>query len=182
MVMLFKVSQPKQGPTSSVLNPEKIVTLPLFVDCIEWGDFSEQHIQLAKTAISKLNLRLPYVLTSSTSVTRYRVSTLPFEDQQSVEREINKLRNIGIISHRIQENGPWINAISFGEFDDNITAQDMLKKLSDSGISGTTISEYKIAQKKFVFFETDASIITELDHLISQFSDSSLVHTTCERL
>ncbi|MDR4518017.1 MAG: SPOR domain-containing protein [Nitrosomonas sp.] len=182
MAMLFKFGQPKQGSNSPALNPEKIVVLPALVNCTEWGDFSDQQLQLAETAIGKLNLQLPFKLISSASVIKYRVNTLPFEDQQTVEREINKLRNMGIISHRIQENGPWLNAISFGEFDDNAAALDMQKKLNDSGITHTTIEEYESAQKKFVFIGTDATKITELHQLITQFSDSRLVHTTCERL
>lgn len=89
---------------------------------------------------------------------------------------------MGIISHRIDENGPWLNAISFGEFEDETSADNLLKKLNNDGIDSIIISEHKIEQEKFVFFETDTYKITQLQHLITQFPYSRLVHTTCERL
>lgn len=178
----FKANQQDQDSVSSGANPEKIIVLPAFAACIEWSGFSEQDIQSAETALGELNLHIPYKLILSTPHIKYQVHTSPFENRQTVEREINKLRNMGIISHRIQEQGSLLNAISFGEFEDKTAAHDMLQKLNNNGITNTTISEHKIEQKKFVFFEPGAQIITQLQHLITQFPNSRLVHTTCERL
>ena len=182
IIMFFKIDQQDQDSFSPAANPEKVIVLPALADCIEWGDFSEQDMQSAEMALSKLNLQIPYRQNLSTLLIKYQVHTSPFENRQAVEREINKLRNMGIISHRIQEKGQWLNAILFGEFENKAAAQEMLKKLNKNGIANTTISEHKIEQKKFVFFETDAHKIVELQHLITQFPDSRLVHTTCERL
>lgn len=182
IIMFFKAGPQDQDSDSPVVNPEKIIVLPTFVDCIEWGEFSEDLIQSAETAINELNLQLPYKEILSATLIKYQVHTSPFENRQAVEREINKLRNMGIISHRIQEKGPWLNAISFGEFEDKTAAHDVLKKLNSEKITNTIISEHKIEQMKFLFFGTDANKISELQHLITQFPDSRLVHTTCERL
>lgn len=181
-MMFFKTDQRDQDSDSQVRDPEKIILLPAFVDCIEWGDFAEQQIHSAETAIGELNLQSPYKKILSTLPIEYQVHTSPFENRQAVEREINKLRNMGIISHRINENSPFQNAISFGEFEDKTAAHDLLKKLSDDGITNITISEYKVEQKKFLFFETNAHKIAELHNLISQFPGSKLVHTACERV
>ena len=57
---------------------------------------------------------------------KYWVHTPAFENRQNAEREINKLRNMGIISFRVQETEEWLNAISFGEFKNRVTAQKLL--------------------------------------------------------
>ena len=178
----YITNQQDQVSVSLGINSEKIIVLPVFVDCIEWGVFSKHDIQSVETALNALDLQIPYKLISSTSLIKYQIHSPPFENQQAVEREINKLRNMGIISHRIDEIDPWVNAISFGEFEDKAAANDMLKKLNNNDIANTTISEHEIEQKKFVFFETDAHKIVELQHLSTQFPGSRLVHTTCERL
>lgn len=181
-IIFFKSGQQEQVSNAPAINPEKIIVLPPLVNCVEWGELSEQDLQSAETAINALNLQMPHKKISSATLIKYQVHTSPFKNQQAVEREINKLRNMGIISHRIEEQGALLNAISFGEFEDETEAYDLLKKLNSDGIVDATINKHKIERKKFLFFEADINKISELRALIRQFPDSRLAQTTCERL
>ncbi|HBV21150.1 MAG TPA: SPOR domain-containing protein [Nitrosomonas sp.] len=182
IAMYHQSNQQNRKSVSPVVNPEKIISLPANENCMEWGTFSGQDSRLVETAISKLGLEKPYKKTFFASLTKYRVHTPPFENRDAVEREINKLRNMGIISYRVREQGPWLNAISFGDLEDKTAAQDLLKKLNSKGIVNVAIHTRKIEQEKFLFFETGADDIAKLQNLATQFTGSKLAHTTCEHL
>ncbi|PTN11703.1 SPOR domain-containing protein [Nitrosomonas aestuarii] len=182
IAMYYQSNQQNRKSVSPVMNPEKIILLPAEESCIKWGTFSGQSLSLAEAAISKLGLKRPYKKTSSTSLTKYRVHTPPFENREAVEREINKLRNMGIISYRVREQGPWLNAIFFGDLEDKTAAQNLLNKLNSKGITNVAIHTRSIEQKKLLFFEADTDNIAKLQNLATQFTGSKLVHTTCERL
>ncbi|SER73464.1 hypothetical protein SAMN05421690_10628 [Nitrosomonas sp. Nm51] len=184
-LQFFQPTRQEIGKNSAihVVNPEKIILLPTVANCIEWGDFSgPDSIESAETAIQTLDLGLPYRLALSAPLIQYRLHTAPFTDQQTVEREINKFRNMGIISYRIMDQGHWFNAISFGEFTGKQTAQALQKKLNAQEITGTIISEQVVEQKKFLFFETNIHEISALQSLAQQFPGSKLTQATCERL
>jgi len=180
-IVYTPVSKAPESILRSV-NPEKIVLLPAAVDCIEWGYFSASSAASAKTALDKLNLHVPSKQIMSDTLTQFQIHTTPFNNQRSVEREINKLRNMGIVSYRILEQGTLFNAISFGEFAEQASAYDLQKKLNDKGINDTAISKHIIEHHKFLLFNMDAHKIAELETLIEQFPESKLTHATCERL
>ncbi|SEM93041.1 SPOR domain-containing protein [Nitrosomonas marina] len=187
LLLALQVSQPvmqtrDNNSDTHVVNSEKIILLPAEVSCIVWGNFSLTEIESAETALQALDLNTPYRVTSAAPLTQYRVHTVPFEDQQAADREINKFRNSGISSFRILEQGTWFNSISFGEFADELSAQKLQKKLNLQEITGTIISKYLIKQKKISIFEADTSKNIALQSLIEQFPDSKLTQTTCERL
>ncbi len=182
VTMFFLSNQPHRDAESPVVNPEKIILLPASVRCIEWGEFSEQNLQLVDLALNRLNLQKPYKQIVSNSLIKYWVHTAPFPNRQSVEREINKLRNMGIISYRVRTEGPWLNAVSFGDYNDKTTAQNVIIKLNGKGLTNAKISKREINQKKYLFFETNPANITALQNLAAQFTGSKLELKTCERL
>lgn len=172
---------------SSVFNREKIKLLPAHIDCIVWSDFSGQTLQQAETAIKAMDIKKPYKQVLSSVKTKYWVHTAPYNDQSAAKREINKLRNMGIISYRVQEKGPWLNAISFGMLESNSAANKLIKKLEKKGFNKVSVSKVsankrKTEHRQFLFLAIDAHKLDKLQNLASQFPDSRLVHTTCERL
>lgn len=182
IIVNYQSGQQDIDAASSAFNPEKINMLPPYVDCMVWRDFTGPKLQQAKAAIKKLELLKPYKLVLSSSKTKFWIHTSPYENQQAAERAINKLRNMGIISYRIQDKGPWLNAISFGKMKNNAAANTLADKLNQKGLTKVTISRQVIEYRKFLFFEADTHQITELQNLASQFPDSRLAHTICERL
>ncbi len=180
VVMNFQSYQHK--PVSPAINPEKIILLSAAVDCMVWGDFTEEHLPHVEAVLDQMALLRSYKRVPSQTVARYWIHTEPFRNRQAAEREINKLRNLGIISHRVSEEGVWLNAISFGEFKNRISAQKLLKQLEAKSETNAMILERKIAQKKYLIFVTDPQKIAELKHLADQFTDSNLEQSTCERL
>ncbi|MCB1937532.1 MAG: hypothetical protein KDF59_16515 [Nitrosomonas sp.] len=180
VVMSFQSEQ--QEPVSVGVFPEKIVLLPDSVACAVLGDFTEQEVEQVEDALNQVELPRRYKKVSAKAIVRYWVHTDPFTDRQTVEREINKLRNMGIISYRVQEEGKWLNAISFGEFRNASTANKLLETLNDKIEISAMIHEYEIRHKKFLIFEIDHQKMSELHYLTELFPNSNLEQTTCERL
>lgn len=173
----------EQQETVSVgVNPEKIVLLSDSIACAIWGDFTEREVKQVENALSQVELPRSYKKVPAKTIVRYWVHTNPFEDRQTVEREINKLRNMGIISYRVQEEGKWLNAISFGEFRNASTADKLLDTLNEKIDINAMILEYKIRHEKFLIFEVDQQKLAELNALAEQFPSSNLEQSTCERL
>jgi len=172
----------QQKPVSLAVNPEKIVLLQVSMDCIVWGDFTGEDLPRADAALGQLKLPRSYKQVFSKTITRYRVYTAPFGNRQVAEREINKLRNLGFISHRVSETGERLNAIFFGEFENRATAEKLLEQLKEKSEVNAMILQHKIELIKYLIFDIEPQIAAALSHLTDQFPDSNMEQSTCERL
>lgn len=179
-VMNFQSRQ--QKPVSLVVNPEKIILLQPSMDCIIWGDFTEADLPRADAALDQLKLPRSYKHVFSETITRYRVYTAPFGNRQAAEREINKLRNLGFISHRVSETGERLNAIFFGDFENRVTAENLLEQLKEKSGVSAMLFKHEIELRKYLIFDTEPQIAATLSHLVDEFPDSNMEQLTCERL
>ncbi len=162
--------------------PEKIVLLSKRVDCLNWGDFFKHEVQQVKNALIDQDINTQINVEFSKDTVLYWVYIPPFQDQQAADREINKLRNLGIVSFRVQEQGPWLNAISFSMYHDREEAQQLLRELQAKGISVAKIKERNSQLQKIVFYEPNETLEIKLQALLEQYADRELIHATCERL
>lgn len=179
-VMNFQSHQ--QEPVLLAVNPEKIILLQSSMDCIVWGDFTEEDLSRADAVLDQLKLPRSYKQVFSKSISIYQVYTAPFGNRQAAEREINKLRNLGFISHRVSAAGERLNAIFFGEFENQAAAEKLLEQLKEKSEVSAMIYQHKIELKKYLIFDTEPQIAATLDYLTDQFPDSNMEQQTCERL
>ena len=164
------------------VSPEKIILLQSSMDCIVWGDFTEEDLSRADAVLDQLKLPRSYKQVFSKSISIYQVYTAPFGNRQAAEREINKLRNLGFISHRVSEAGERLNAIFFGEFENQAAAEKLLEQLKEKSEVSAMIYQHKIELKKYLIFDTEPQIAATLDYLTDEFPDSNMEQQTCERL
>jgi SPOR domain len=179
-VMNFQSHQ--QKPVSIAVTPEKIILLQASMDCIVWGNLTEEDLPRADAALAQLKLPRSYKQVLSKTITKYHVYTAPFRNRQAAEREINKLRNLGFVSHRVSEAGERLNAIFFGEFEKRSTAEKTLEQLKEKSEVSAMILQHKIELRKYLIFDTDPQILENLSYLTDQFPGSSMEQLTCERL
>ncbi len=166
----------------TLLAPEKIILLPKRVDCLNWGDFLEQEAQQAKIALLDQDIKNPLSVAFSKYADLYWVHIPPLPDQQAANREINKLRNLGIASFRVEEHGAWLNAISFSMLHDRTAAQKLLRELQTKGVAEARIKERNIQLQKIVIHEPDEKLEIKLPTIVEQYPGSELMHATCERI
>jgi len=182
--VIIQIGSDKQPVVNepSLVAPEKIVLLPQQVDCLNWGDFFKHEVQQVKIALADQDINNPLSLEFSKNTVLYWVYIPPFQDQQAADREINKLRNLGIASFRVQEEGPWLNAISFSMYHDRGEAQLQLRELRTKGIETAKIKERNSQLQKIVIYEPNEMLEVKLQALVEQYAGRELVHATCERL
>ena len=167
---------------ASMFNPEKIVLLPIDEKCLEWGSFYEEQAHYAETILSEMVSDQSYKLEEAGSTMMYWLYIPPLPNKEAANRVINKLRNLGIVSFRVKENGEWKNAISLNMLYDKEDALKQLKEIEKKGITSATIENRSVTLKKIVIHNPTQMIKEQTQKLAEQFEGTQLVQSTCERL
>lgn len=165
-----------------LIHPEKIILLPGYENCLEWGNFHEEQIQYAETAISELTSDQLYSLEESGDTKMYWLYIPPLLNEEAANREINKLRNLGIVSFRVKEEGKWENAISLTMLYDKTDALKQLLEIEKKGIQNARIEKLSVTLKKFIIHNPAHAIKEQAQKLVEQFNGTQLTQRKCERL
>jgi len=168
--------------TTSIVNPEKIILLPVHENCFVWGNFYEEQIQYAETALSEIVSDQFYRIEEAGNAVMYWLYIPPLLNKEAANREINKLRNLGIVSFRIKDNGQWKNAISLGMSYDKKDTFKQLKEIENKGVTNATIDERNVTLKKIVIHYPTQMIREQVQKLIEQFDGTQLTQSKCERI
>lgn len=167
---------------ASMFNPEKIVLLPIDEKCLEWGSFYEEQVHYAETILSEMVSDQSYELEEAGSTMMYWLYIPPLPNKEAANRVINKLRNLGIVSFRVKENGEWKNAISLNMLNDKEDALKQLKEIEKKGITSATIENRSVTLKKIVIHNPTPMIKEQTQKLVEQFDGTRLVESKCEHL
>lgn len=170
----------EQAPV--VLNPEKIVLLPIDENCLEWGGFYEEQLQYGETVLSEIVPEQSYRLGEAGNAVMYWVYIPSLPSKEAANRMINKLRNLGIASFRVREDGKWKNAVSLGKFHDNDEAMKQLKEIEKKGITNATIEDHSVMLMKIVIDNPTQAMKEQIQKLVEQFEGTHLIQSKCERL
>lgn len=173
----------KQNPAVPVsVHPEKIVLVAAQENCLLWGDFYEEQIRYATTVLSDLFPGLIYDTEESGQTTMYWLYISRYPNKEAANREINKLRNLGIVSFRVKDDTQWQNAVSLGMFYDQQDALKQLREIEKKGITNAKIEERSVMLKKIVIHNPAHMIKEQMQKLVGQFDDTKLAQGKCERL
>lgn len=182
VIIHFSADNQANIKTPRLLNSEKIKLLPTRVSCLEWGDFFGNDLRRAETAITGLELSGKLSQNLIDVIAAYWVYIPPFSRTRDTNREIRKLKKLGIDNFQVQEEGAWHNAISLAVLRDKLAAQILLAELKNKGIAKATIGERNIKQIKFVIREPTVGVHAKMKIMAEKFVGSQLVATTCARL
>ncbi|WP_292916823.1 SPOR domain-containing protein [Nitrosomonas sp.] len=163
------------------VNPEKIILVPAHENCLIWGNFYEEQIQYAVSVLSELFPDLVYSLEEAGDTAMYWLYIPPYPNKELANREINKLRNLGIVSFRVKDDNQWENAISLGMFYDQNDALKQLREVEKKGITVAKIDNRTVLLKKIVIRESTQIIKDSMRKLAEQFEDTHLHSDQCER-
>lgn len=172
----------QQAAVPQLMNAEKIILLPASENCLEWGNFHEEQMQYAETILSEMVSDKTYELEEAGNALMYWLAIPPFMNKEAANREINKLRNLGIVSFRVKDENQWKNAISLGIFHDKNEALKQLQEIENKGIENATIEERSVTLKKIVFHNPSRMLTEQMEKLVKQFEDTHLAENKCERL
>ena len=163
------------------VNPEKIILVPAHENCLIWGNFYEEQIQYATSVLAELLPDLAYSLEEAGDTNLYWLYIPPYPNKDLANREINKLRNLGIVSFRVKDGSQWENAISLGMFYDQNDALKQLREVEKKGIVIAKIDHRTVLLKKIVVRESTQTTKDSMQKLVEQFDDTQLNSGECER-
>jgi len=178
-IMQSNPDNQSEAITEGLLHPGKITLLPTRVNCLEWGDFQGTEILQADAVVSELISDHTYTMEQSGSVAMHWIYIPPFENKQTADREINKLRNLGIVSFLVQDEGVWKNTISLAMLRDKSEARVRLEELKNKGVVTARIDERMVKLQKIVIREPSDRIQAQLQEQMKQFGDTRLTQKKC---
>jgi len=174
----------EQNETSApvLVNPEKIILVPVQENCLVWGNFYEEQIRYAETVLTELFPDLFYSQEESGDTIMYWLHIPRLPNKEAANREINKLRNLGIVSFRVKDDSKWENAISLGMFYDQKDALKQFREIEKKGITNARIEDRSVMLKKIIIYNPTHRIKEQMQKLVEQFDETQLAQDKCERL
>lgn len=182
IMMQFNSDQPSNEQVPTLLKTEKIKLLPSHVPCLEWGDFFGEDLKRVNERMHELNLNKRLSMHLVGEINAHWVYIPPINNARLAKKEVRRLKQKGISSFRVQEEGLWNNAISIALLRDENTAKQLLVNLKNKGIRSVKIGTRQLQQTKFVIREPEFSVYEKIQLMAAQFSESTLITTVCKRL
>ena len=170
-------------PTASpaVVANDKPVIAPANLTCYEWGIFSAVNLSGAQAAVSNLSLQAIVKEQSSTEAKRFWVYKPPLKSAEAAQAKAIELKKLGVEDLYVVQDTKWKNAISFGVFEDEQLATNLLNELKAKGVKEVLkgIRNQGKGHASLVFSKlTDAEVLA-LKKLKPDFPEADIKEVDC---
>lgn len=126
--------------------PKKTTPLPTTpiqeiaaTSCYEWGNFTASNLPSAQVALVKLGLNgAPKQAEVPRTDRRFWVYYPPLKNAKLAQEKADEIKALGIGEIFIVQDSQWRHAISFGLFQDEKLATNLLNDLQAKGVKGAT--------------------------------------------
>jgi cell division septation protein DedD len=149
--------------------------------CYEWGVFSETNLAGAQTAVSNLSLQAMVKDQSPLEAKRFWVYKPPLKSLEVAQAKVLELKALGIQELYIAQDAKWKNAISFGIFEDERLANNLLNELKNKGVRGVVkgLRNQGKGHASLQFNKLKEDDVTALKKLKSEFPEANLKEMAC---
>ncbi len=120
--------------TASVAEPIVAPVIATSPSCYEWGVFSAPRVAGAQTATLKLSLLASVKEQTSQEAKRFWIYRPPLKTAQEAQVKAAELKALGVQHMFIVQEPKWRNAISFGIFEDEQLAINLVNELKAKGV------------------------------------------------
>ena len=149
--------------------------------CYEWGVFSAAKLTSAQIAVAKLSLQATVKEQSATEAKRFWVYKPPLKSYEAAQAKAIELKALGVNDLYIVQDAKWKNAISFGIFEDEQLATNLLNELKAKGVREVvkSLRNQGAGHSSLAFSKlTDAQVI-ELKKLKPDFPEAEIKEVAC---
>ncbi len=150
--------------------------------CYEWGNFTSSNLPSAQVVLVKLGLQstIKYVV-SDQADRRFWVYYPPLKNAELAQEKANEIRALGVDELFIVQDSQWRNAISFGLFQDEALATNLLTDLQAKGVKGAakTLRNPGKALSSLQIKGVSAQTAQDLHKIKPEFVGTDLVQTAC---
>lgn len=127
-------SLPAADLVSAVPSPEATAT-----SCYEWGNFTASNLPSAQVALVKLGLNgTAKIAEPPQTERRFWVYYPPLKNAKLAQEKADEIKALGVGEIFIVQDSQWRHAISFGLFQDEKLATNLLNDLQAKGVKGAT--------------------------------------------
>ena len=173
-------SVPVTTPTAAT--PAPLVVEPNAPACLEWGEFTGAELTRATAALSALQLGDKLSQRQIEHNISYWAYIPPLKNKAAVNQKIAQLKTRGIEEYFVvQDEGPWLNAISLGIFRTQEAAQKFLDELRTKDVRTAQVGARtsNIKATLFVLNGLDATTVASLTAIQKDFTGSELKNAPC---
>ncbi len=125
---------PPTAAIATVAANDKPTVATTNLTCYEWGVFSTVNLSGAQAAVSNLSLQAIVKEQSSTEAKRFWVYKPPLKSAEAAQAKAIELKKLGVEELYVVQDTKWKNAISFGVFEDEQLATNLLNELKAKGV------------------------------------------------
>ena len=150
--------------------------------CYEWGSFTANNLPAAQVALVKLNLKnVTQQATTIVTDRRFWIYYPPLKNAQLAQLKADEISALGVSELFIVQDSQWRNAISFGLFQDEQLATNLLNVLQAKGVKGVTKALRNPGKNNLSLLITDvaAQAALELQKTAPEFLGTELKLSAC---
>ena len=164
----------------SVHNVEQAPQVP--TSCYKWGNFTKTNLPSAQVVLVRLGLQSVVNQEAVAQVDkRFWVYYPPLKSAALAQQKSTEIKALGINELFIVQDSQWRNAISFGLFQDEQLATNLLNELQTKGVKGVTKALHNPGKSLTSLFikavTPDAAL--ELQKIKPEFVGTELVSVAC---
>lgn len=150
--------------------------------CYKWGNFTKTNLPSAQVVLVRLGLQNVVNQEASEQVDkRFWVYYPPLKSAALAQQKATEIRALGVNELFIVQDSQWRNAISFGLFQDEQLATNLLSDLQTKGVKGVTKALHNpgksLTSLLIKAVSTDAA--TELQKIKPEFVGTELAPVAC---
>ena len=150
--------------------------------CYKWGNFTKTNLPSAQVVLVRLGLKS---VVNQEAVAqqdkRFWVYYPPLKSAALAQQKAAEIKALGINELFIVQDSQWRNAISFGLFQDEQLATNLLNELQAKGVKGVTKALHNPGKSltSLLIKAVSADAVVELQKIKPEFVGTELVSAAC---
>ncbi|WP_020168830.1 MULTISPECIES: hypothetical protein [Methylotenera] len=134
-----KVAALPVAPLPANAMPVNPATEATATSCYEWGNFTASNLPSAQVALVKLGLNgVAKIAEPPQTERRFWVYYPPLKNAKLAQEKADEIKALGVGEIFVVQDSQWRHAISFGLFQDEKLATNLLNDLLAKGVKGAT--------------------------------------------
>lgn len=176
-----KVTQTALVPDSPPAPLPVEVTSPPEIGCYEWGSFSNVGLFKARKVLLKLSLQSTIKPQTKQEAVRYWVYIPRLKSAELAQAKAAEVKALGVTDLFVVQEPQWRNAISFGVFQDEQLALNLLTELKAKGVNSAVkgVRNQEKGQASLMITDMLSTTAKELEQLKPEFPGSELKKVNC---
>jgi hypothetical protein len=175
-------TMPKKDAQTTPPEVAPIVVSGASTSCYKWGNFTKTNLPAAQVVLVRLGLQS--VINQEAVAQedrRFWVYYPPLKSADLAQQKASEIKALGVGELFIVQDSQWRNAISFGLFQDEQLASNLLTELQEKGVKGATkaLRSPGKSLSSLLIKSVGADAALELHKIKPEFIGTDLVPAAC---